>query len=112
MNAKTEKKLQRIKRKILKNTNARKIILFGSYAHDTQKPESDLDICIITEDTKRKKEILRDIRLYMFVPSERFKYTNFGLKKQKTCHNKQKRRRYLQIINSLLLEIIGIKTEN
>jgi predicted nucleotidyltransferase len=62
MNAKTEEKLQRIKRKILKNTNASKIILFGSYARGTQDPESDLDICIITDDTKRKKEILRVIR--------------------------------------------------
>jgi predicted nucleotidyltransferase len=39
-----------------------KIILFGSYAYGTPDKESDLDICIITNVTDRKIDVLRKIR--------------------------------------------------
>ncbi len=54
----------------LKPLNAKKIILFGSYAYGTPNEDSDLDICIIEDEVhsrieeKRKvRKLLDDIRL-------------------------------------------------
>jgi predicted nucleotidyltransferase len=38
------------------------IILFGSYAYGKPENESDIDLCIITDENKRKLEIIREIR--------------------------------------------------
>lgn len=49
--------------KIIKKFAVKKIILFGSYAKGKSDDSSDVDICIITNIThKRKIEIIRDIR--------------------------------------------------
>jgi len=50
-----------IKEKFLIN----KIILFGSYAYGNPNNNSDIDICIITNDEKRKLEIIREIRKFV-----------------------------------------------
>lgn len=48
---------------ISKKFNTKKIILFGSYAYGKPNSNSDLDLCIIADlGTKRKIELLRDIR--------------------------------------------------
>lgn len=47
-----------IKEKLLIN----KIFLFGSYAYGNPNSDSDIDLCIITNDDKRKLDIIREIR--------------------------------------------------
>ena len=43
--------------------STKKIILFGSYAHGIPTVDSDIDLCIITDETNiRKIDITRDIR--------------------------------------------------
>ncbi len=39
-----------------------KVILFGSQAYGNPKEDSDIDLCIITEENKRKIELIREIR--------------------------------------------------
>lgn len=39
-----------------------KIILFGSYAYGSPDKNSDIDLCVITDDKRRKIEILWDIQ--------------------------------------------------
>lgn len=62
MDLKTQSKLEIIKNAILESGNTIRIILFGSYAQGNETDESDLDLCVITDENKRKREILRDIR--------------------------------------------------
>ena len=40
----------------------KKVILFGSQAYGVPKEDSDIDLCIITEENKRKLELIREIR--------------------------------------------------
>lgn len=40
-----------------------KIILFGFFTKGTEKEDSDLDICVITDQNKRKNDMLKEIRL-------------------------------------------------
>jgi uncharacterized protein len=48
---------------IIKNSfNVEKIILFGSYAKGNNTENSDIDICVITNDKNRKLDISRQIR--------------------------------------------------
>jgi uncharacterized protein len=49
-------------KKITKKFKVNKIILFGSYAYGTPTDESDIDLCIITDENKRKIELMREIR--------------------------------------------------
>ncbi|HPF16343.1 MAG TPA: nucleotidyltransferase domain-containing protein [Thermotogota bacterium] len=62
MDSKTQLKLEIIKNAILESSDTTRIILFGSYAQGNETDESDLDLCVITDENKRKREILRDIR--------------------------------------------------
>ena len=48
--------------KILQILKTKKIILFGSYAYGTPDEESDIDLCIITNENQRKLDIMRKIR--------------------------------------------------
>jgi len=54
---------------IKSNLEIQQVIIFGSYANGTRDNESDIDICIITNEDKRKLDILRSIRelLYPFI---------------------------------------------
>lgn len=46
----------------MKLTPADKIYLFGSYAYGTPNENSDIDLCILTDENKRKIEISRAVR--------------------------------------------------
>jgi len=48
---------------IKEKTTPQKIILFGSFAKGTEKEDSDIDICIITDKPQRKIDMLNEIRL-------------------------------------------------
>jgi len=54
---------------IKSNLEIQQVIIFGSYANGTRDNESDIDICIITNEDKRKLDLLRSIRelLYPFI---------------------------------------------
>ena len=48
---------------IVKTGLAQKIIVFGSYARNELAPDSDIDICVLTNDLSRPKiEVTYDIR--------------------------------------------------
>jgi len=66
---KIKEDLLKISNIIVESFNVKKIILFGSYAKGTEKSDSDIDICILTDENIRKIEILRKIRraLYDYV---------------------------------------------
>lgn len=54
--------LKELSNKIAQLIDTKKIILFGSYATGNQDEESDIDLCIITSEKKRKLDIMREIR--------------------------------------------------
>lgn len=55
--------LNNVIKEICSGFNISSIYLFGSYAYGNPNEESDLDICIITDDkSKRKVEIMKQVR--------------------------------------------------
>lgn len=46
---------------IASSTSASKIYLFGSYANGNPREESDIDLCVLTNDPRRKIDILREL---------------------------------------------------
>jgi len=56
------KELKELTNKILRSVSVKKIFLFGSHAYGSPNMDSDIDICILTEDKKRKIDIMTDIR--------------------------------------------------
>jgi predicted nucleotidyltransferase len=61
-----KKNLENVLNAIRNTVNVKKIYLFGSYADNTQKKDSDLDLCIVTSlDCARKIDIIRKIRKLM-----------------------------------------------
>ena len=61
-NNELKSELKKLADKIKEITPATKIYLFGSYAYGTPNEDSDIDLCILTAENKRKLEILREIR--------------------------------------------------
>ena len=61
-NNELKSELKKLADKIKEITPATKIYLFGSYAYGTPNEASDIDLCILTDENKRKLEILREIR--------------------------------------------------
>ena len=60
---KVQKQIKDIVDKIASSFPADEIILFGSYAYGIPDNSSDIDLCIITsENRKRKIEIIKEIR--------------------------------------------------
>ena len=57
-----ESELKKLASKIKEITPATKIYLFGSYAYGIPNEDSDIDLCILTNENRRKLEILREIR--------------------------------------------------
>ncbi|SJZ82674.1 nucleotidyltransferase domain-containing protein [Selenihalanaerobacter shriftii] len=58
----SETELRSLTNKISQIIDIKKIILFGSYATGNSDEESDVDLCIITDEEKRKLDIMREIR--------------------------------------------------
>jgi predicted nucleotidyltransferase len=55
--------INNITKAIVNKFNAKKIYLFGSYAAGSAKPDSDLDLCVVTDfQGKRKIDMMREIR--------------------------------------------------
>ncbi|MBM7556771.1 nucleotidyltransferase domain-containing protein [Halanaerobacter jeridensis] len=54
--------LQKLSQRISELIDTKKIILFGSHANGNADDESDVDLCIITDEDKRKLDIMREIR--------------------------------------------------
>ena len=61
-NNELKSELKKLADKIKEITPATKIYLFGSYAYGTPNEDSDIDLCILTDENKRKLEFLREIR--------------------------------------------------
>lgn len=62
MEDKIRKELKELINKILESVSVKKIFLFGSHAYGSPNINSDIDICILTEEHKRKIDIMTDIR--------------------------------------------------
>lgn len=57
------KEIEDIVSQIKERVSAREIFLFGSYAYGNPTKESDIDLCIVTEENNiRKIDLLREIR--------------------------------------------------
>jgi len=54
--------IKKISEIIISNFSVEKIILFGSYARGEENNESDIDICILTNNSNKKLKIIRTIR--------------------------------------------------
>jgi predicted nucleotidyltransferase len=54
-----------IARQIVKRFNPKKIILFGSYAYGTPRPESDIDLLIIMDTSIREIQQAQQIRQFL-----------------------------------------------
>ena len=66
----TQKQMDEIKRRIIKNLKPQKIILFGSYANGNPTEDSDLDFLIIKDSTlpsyiqnRKLRKLLSDLRI-------------------------------------------------
>lgn len=46
-----------IRRRLVDSLNPKRIYLFGSRAYGSPRPDSDLDLCLIVGDQKRKKRL-------------------------------------------------------
>jgi predicted nucleotidyltransferase len=69
----TEELLKEMTEKIVREVNPRKVVLFGSYAHGTPRPDSDLDFLIVEDgpfnaQRSRRAEMTR---LWMLFPDLR-----------------------------------------
>lgn len=62
MNTPATVEIETIVKKIADIIPVKKIILFGSFAYGNPTEYSDIDICVISDDTRRKIEILHEIR--------------------------------------------------
>lgn len=96
MDSKIQSKVEIIKNAILESTDTSQIILFGSYALGNETEESDLDFCVITDEDKRKREILRDIRRAIAdeadMPVDIFLYRNDEFEQKAAVENSFERR--------------------
>jgi predicted nucleotidyltransferase len=69
----TEELLQEITEKIVREVNPRKVVLFGSHARGTARPDSDLDFLIIEDgpfNAQRSRRV-EMARLWMLFPELR-----------------------------------------
>ncbi len=58
--------ITQISKIISNNFSINKIILFGSYANGTNTSESDIDICLLTDESTKKIEVAREIRKALY----------------------------------------------
>ncbi len=62
MNEDIKNETEKLVRKIRENFKIKKIILFGSYAYGKPGNDSDIDLCVISDENKRKLNLMREIR--------------------------------------------------
>ena len=62
MNHELSGELNQVVQNIRNKISVKQIILFGSYAYGNPRKDSDIDLCVITEDGRRKIEIILDIQ--------------------------------------------------
>lgn len=62
LSAEKEYELSRIVENIKNAVSVKQIILFGSHAYGNPGENSDFDLCIITEDKRRKIEVIMDVQ--------------------------------------------------
>jgi predicted nucleotidyltransferase len=92
--------LNQVIKNIQNKIPVKQIILFGSYAYGNPRKDSDIDLCVITEDRRRKIEIIWAIQeslyktakhtvdLLVYKPEE-FKYRSDSVATiEKTISNK------------------------
>ncbi len=63
---KEDKIISEIVSSIVKDINPKLVYLFGSYAKGIANENSDIDLCIIKERVKSKKELIRKLRLKLW----------------------------------------------
>ena len=66
MNNEISKELEEVVNKIRNKIETKKIIIFGSYAKGKETENSDIELCIITEEKRKRLEIIWDIREAIF----------------------------------------------
>lgn len=54
--------IDQIVKKIVNEYPVEKIILFGSYVYGNPTQDSDIDLCIISSESRRKIDLLHEIR--------------------------------------------------
>ena len=69
----TQEQLRLASDTVKKKHNAKKVILFGSKARGHLEKDSDIDLCIIIEEPKKRRieiarEVRRDLRNYISAP--------------------------------------------
>jgi len=57
-----KEEIDKIIEEIKKEINTKAIYVFGSYAKGEQTADSDLDVCVITDERMRKKDLIDRIR--------------------------------------------------
>lgn len=63
MSQSIKNEIEKIVKEINRSVSTNKIYLFGSFSNGTSNDNSDLDLCIITDEVdRRKRDIIRDIR--------------------------------------------------
>lgn len=62
MNEEIKQNLSLVVERIVKKIKIDKIILFGSFAYGKPNEDSDIDLCIISNENKRNIEIKHEIR--------------------------------------------------
>lgn len=86
MKKKAQKKIQEITKKIVKEYQPEKIILFGSYAWGEPHEDSDLDLFIIKKSQKRRIDREQELRMKLygnkFPPMDLLIYTPDELKRR------------------------------
>lgn len=87
----SQKQIDEIVNKIVEGYQPEKIMLFGSYAHNKQNEDSDLDLFIIKDTEKPFFERLRNVRRLLAktkLPYDILVYTNkeYNEKKQWINH--------------------------
>ena len=58
----------------LKQPEIEKVILFGSYAHGTPHKESDLDLIVVTKETKIPSSFQENLDIYIAINNYRLDY--------------------------------------
>lgn len=65
-----EQEIKELVTNITDAINVKKIYLFGSYAYGTPTKDSDIDLCVLTEDKRRKIEIISELQYLTYKKSK------------------------------------------